>query len=161
MSPSSLSSHEVRDTKARRASFCLDPAHATILVVDDSPVDRKVIEACLDRLDWPARTEYAADGEEGWRRLQGIRPPVLVMSDLDMPRLDGIELVRRIRGDDATVVVPVFMVSGSADTQQVHDAMAAGATGFFPKPDNAEGAFTLVKVLHAFAFQHCFTTRPD
>lgn len=152
-----LSQDEVRQAKAIRAPFCLDPDDTTILVVDDSPVERRIIQTCLDRLGWPAKVAYAADGEDGWEKLQALEEPVVVLTDLEMPVLDGMGLVQKIRADPKTVATPTFMISSKADAARIRECMAAGATAFFPKPGDPGETFTLVKVLHAFSFHHCFT----
>lgn len=161
MSEFDLSEAEARDTVARRAPFCLDPRNTTILIVDDSPIDRKVLQESLDRLQWPAETRFAADGDEAWEELKATRPPTVVLTDMEMPGTGGIGLLRRIRGDPDTAAIPTFMVSASPERIRVQEAMAAGATAFFPKPTQAKEILALTKVVHAFSFHHCFTEPPE
>jgi PAS domain S-box-containing protein len=101
-----------------------------ILIVEDDPRMRRVLELLLsDR--WVVET--APDTETAL--LTAFRlPPDLVVADLLMPGLDGIELVRRLRHDPRTATVPVIMVSGVSDEERRIEALGAGANDFLVKP---------------------------
>jgi two-component system, chemotaxis family, chemotaxis protein CheY len=105
---------------------------ARILVAEDVPDLRDLLERifALDGHD----VITATDGFEALARYaQGSFD--LICSDLDMPRLDGIELTRAVRADAADVV-PILMVSGSASEDDIREAHAAGISAFLPKPFN-------------------------
>ncbi len=103
-----------------------------ILAVDDSRVARTVLRKILGELGYTDVTE-ASDGEVALNLLRMGRFD-LVISDWNMPALDGLELVRAMRGSDALADVPVLMVSSEAYTQRIVEVMNAGAYGYIRKP---------------------------
>lgn len=106
---------------------------ARVLVADDDPILR---EFAVVHLATPTvEIETAADGVLALERLaQGGIDIALV--DLDMPRLNGFELIARVRGDAALQHLPILVVTGREDMVAVDRAYAAGATGFVVKPIN-------------------------
>ena len=102
---------------------------ARILVAEDGPDIRALLEHIF--LEDGHDVATAADGQEALERYaQGSFD--LICSDLDMPRLDGIELTRAVRADADGV--PILMVSGSATPDDLREARAAGITAFLAKP---------------------------
>lgn len=106
----------------------------TILVVDDSRLmrvaARKILKNEFDILE-------ASDGEEAWDALQASPHISLVMSDLSMPNLDGLGLLKRIRESDSTNIqdLPVIIVTGAEDDDgSKNTALTAGASDFITKP---------------------------
>ena len=103
---------------------------ARILVAEDGPDIRALLEHIF--LSDGHDVATAADGVEALERYaQGSFD--LICSDLEMPRLDGIELTRAVRADTADDV-PILMVSGSASADDLRDARAAGISDFLAKP---------------------------
>ena len=92
--------------------------------------------------------DQAADGEEALAFMRE-RTPDLVITDLSLPRLDGFELVKRIRGDQALKNVPVICLSGYSDDAHERGALEAGANQVLQKPclpDRlAKAALTLLR----------------
>ena len=117
--------------------------HIKILVVDDSSVMRKMIKHELAKLG--VQFDDAADGELAWTRLvQSPEEFKVVLSDVNMPNLNGIELLRRIRGDERFKELPVVMLTSETDHEIVTAARALGVSAYLNKPlQTAE----LVKVL--------------
>jgi len=109
----------------------LEPAR--LLVVDDDPILRELALAHL--CNTRVTVELAADGREAWRRLcEGCFD--IVLTDLDMPMLDGFELLSRIRDNEELSHLPVVVATGRNDMESVDRAYAAGATAFVLKPLN-------------------------
>jgi diguanylate cyclase (GGDEF)-like protein len=104
-----------------------------ILLVDDEPLARLALEAAVERLghQWTA----AEDGEAGWRRFVEDEPDVLI-TDLLMPRLDGLELCRRVRTHAATHqgYTYVILTTVLGDREDVARGMEAGADDYLVKP---------------------------
>ena len=104
-----------------------------ILLVDDEPLARLALQAAVERLghEWTA----ADDGEAGWRRFVEDQPDVLI-TDLLMPRLDGLELCRRVRGRAATHdgYTYVILTTVLGDRGDVARGMEAGADDYLVKP---------------------------
>ncbi len=107
---------------------------AKILVVEDSSVDRMLVGSLLSKEpDW--KIEFAVDGREGLDRLDPgndnyIQPDVIV-TDLQMPRVDGLELVRSVR--ETHPEVPVVLITSQGSEQIAVESLRAGATSFTPK----------------------------
>ncbi len=99
-----------------------------VLVVDDSPVDRRLAGAHVENLG--GRVSYAADGQEALALLQRTRPDV-VLTDLQMPGIDGLELVREIRDEDGDLPVILMTAFGSEDLAVA--ALRSGAVNYVPK----------------------------
>jgi len=114
---------------ARRA-----PAHGgprpRVLVTDDDPDAR---EALLEVLEPDCEVLTAADGEEALR-LARDEHPELVLMDLSMPRLDGLQALERIRADAATAEIPVIVVSARSEDSVKARALDLGAVDYLQKP---------------------------
>ena len=104
-----------------------------ILFVDDDPIMREfaAVHLATDK----AEVALAADGVEALERV-AVTPPDVVLLDLEMPRLDGFEVLARLRGDPGTRDLPVIVVTGREDTAAIDRAFEAGATSFLVKPIN-------------------------
>ena len=105
-----------------------------ILVADDEPTTRMVLESMLKRLGH--ETVAAPDGELAWARYLMEHPPV-VITDWRMPKMDGLELCRRIRADTRPRYTFVVILT-SVDSREVYlEGMKAGADDFMVKPPDA------------------------
>src|ERR1700741_1438286 len=107
-----------------------------ILIVDDDPIQRRLLEAMARRFGYDAET--LDSGERGLARLHaGDRPPVsLVILDLVMPDLDGMAVLARMRQRD--IATPAIVQTAHGSIEAVISAMRAGATAFVVKPVGAE-----------------------
>lgn len=106
---------------------------ARVLVADDDPILREF--AAVHLATPTVEVETAGDGMLALERLQlgGID---IALVDLDMPRLNGFELIARVRADERLKHMPIVVVTGREDMLAVDKAYAAGATGFVVKPIN-------------------------
>ena len=113
------------------------PLAGPIILVDDEPLDLEMLQLLLhqSRLGHPVETY--PDAREAWASLQspvrGDRLPVLILTDLNMPVVDGVEFVRRVRSDPRFSSVAVLVLSGSDRRSEVERVRLAGATGFLLK----------------------------
>ncbi len=105
----------------------------TILVVDDSEVDRRVMGGLLER--GGHRVAYAPDGCEALAFLDRSVPD-LILTDLLMPRMDGLQLVREVRGRFPSV--PVILITGQGSEALAVEALKQGAASYVPKLHVAE-----------------------
>ena len=103
----------------------------TILVVDDDPVIQKLLAVNFEMEGYHVVT--ASDGEEALDRVAAERPAVVVL-DVMMPKVDGIEVLRRIKANPITANTPVLLLSAKAQAQDIDDGMAAGADFYLTKP---------------------------
>ena len=107
----------------------------SILVVDDFPTMRRIVRGLLKELGF-TNVEEAEDGQDALGKLrQG--PFDFVVSDWNMPRLDGLGLLKQIRLDTALRHLPVLMVTAEAKKENIIAAAQAGASGYVVKPFTA------------------------
>jgi len=108
------------------------------LIVDDSSVMRKIVERSLRQagLD-PLVVHEAGSGTEGLEVLKD-RTVDLILSDINMPSMDGLEFVRQIRAQNLAPGVPVVMITTESSEEHVKQAILAGARGYIRKPFTAE-----------------------
>jgi adenylate cyclase len=102
-----------------------------ILAVDDTPENLEILRLRLESQGYEVVT--AADGEEALLRAREVNPD-LVLLDIMMPKLDGIEVVRAIRADPALRTLPVILVTAKADTRDVVAGLDAGGDDYLTKP---------------------------
>ena len=101
---------------------------ATVLIVDDSPVDRKLIGGLLNRdSDWTI--EYAENGARALQRMQIVDVDVIV-TDLNMPEMDGLDLVRAVRVQYPDL--PVILITGQGSEALALGALARGGASYVP-----------------------------
>lgn len=120
---------------------------AQILVVDDSKVMRDMIVACL-RGQAGFEFAHAASGLEAIEKLS-LAPFDLVLLDMNMPDIGGIEVVEFIRSQDALRALPVLIVTTRGDDASRVKALEAGASRFVTKPFTPEGILREVTELLA------------
>jgi two-component system response regulator len=106
-----------------------------IFIVDDSPTDIELTTIALEATGREIVVRFATDGKSALAMLRnGLRVPALILLDLKMPGMDGIEVLREIRTDDRLRDLPVVVVTSSALESDREDAFAAGASGYIQKP---------------------------
>lgn len=105
----------------------------TILIVDDSESARDTLEAMLAGEGY--RLEFAADGPEALKKVSELRPG-LVLLDVMMPGMDGFEVCRRLKSDEAVQYIPVVMVTALDSKEDLVQGLDAGADDFVSKPVN-------------------------
>jgi two-component system chemotaxis response regulator CheY len=108
------------------------------LIVDDSSVMRKIVERSLRQagLD-PLVVLEAGSGVEGLDVLRASQVD-LILTDINMPTMDGLEFVRQIRAQHLAEGVPVVMITTESSEEHVRQAIEAGARGYIRKPFTAE-----------------------
>lgn len=108
------------------------------LIVDDSSVMRKIIERALRQAGLDALIVCeAASGTEGLEVLRATQVD-LILSDINMPSMDGLEFLRQIRMQNLAPGVPVVMITTESSEDHVRQAIMAGAQGYIRKPFTAE-----------------------
>ena len=107
----------------------MSPADPLILLVDDTEDIRDIWRRVLCKAGF--RVVEAVDGEDGIRKTREFLPNLVIM-DMTMPLLSGVEASRRLKTDSATAGVPIIMVSADDDVKA--EARAVGCDGFLLKP---------------------------
>lgn len=105
-----------------------------ILVVDDDRTTRKLLTLYLKSSGFDVAT--AENGLDAIEKI-GMDNINLVMTDLNMPYMDGLELVKNIKSNPETAHIPVLMVTTEADPEEQERAISAGADGYITKPVSA------------------------
>jgi serine phosphatase RsbU (regulator of sigma subunit) len=102
-----------------------------ILIVDDNPANVEILQMRLAANNYEIIT--AADGEEGLAMARAKQPD-LILLDIMMPKMDGIEVCRHIRADSALPFIPIIMVTAKADSKDVVAGLEAGGDEYLTKP---------------------------
>ena len=120
------------------------------LIIDDSSVMRKVVERALRQADL-AITEVlqAGNGVEALEVLRTQPAPDLILSDINMPIMSGLEFLEQVKAEGLAVGVPIVMITTESSGPFVLRALAAGALGYICKPFTADQIKTRVLPLVA------------
>lgn len=113
-----------------------------IMTVDDSASVRQMVSFTLKEAGY--EVVEAADGKDALSKLGG-KTVHMVLTDLNMPNMDGIGLIRALRSDPAYKFVPIVMLTTESQAEKKQEGKAAGATGWIVKPFNPEQLLTVVK----------------
>jgi CheY-like chemotaxis protein len=114
----------------------LEPTYRQRVVhyIEDNETNAEVMRGIL--LQRPqVKLEVSATGLDGLAAIRQ-RPPSLVLLDMHLPDIDGLELLRHLARDDATADIPVVVVSADATMSRVEEALTLGAVGYLTKPVN-------------------------
>jgi len=108
------------------------------LIVDDSSVMRKIVERSLRQAGLDTLVVHeAGSGTEGLEMLRANHVD-LILSDINMPLMDGLEFLRQIRSQSLAPGVPVVMITTESSEEHVRQAIQSGAQGYIRKPFTAE-----------------------
>ena len=114
-----------------------------ILLVEDNPNDAELAVHALRKSFIANHVEHVSDGVEAleylfrkgeWAHLAGDPLPRLILLDIKLPRVDGLEVLKQIKGDDATRNIPVVILTASAEQRDVVEGYALGVNGYVVKP---------------------------
>jgi chemotaxis family two-component system response regulator Rcp1 len=120
----------------------MKPVHA-ILLVEDNPADVKITQRALRESAFPVELLVVRDGQEAVDYLMrlgphagdaGWRSPDLILLDLNLPRLTGLEVLQRIRATPQLRTVPVLVLTTSKRHEDIQEMYAAGANTYIEKP---------------------------
>jgi CheY-like chemotaxis protein len=128
----------------------------SLLVVEDDPVELELTLASLSKYD-DVEIHSASDGVDALNKLRHsanadgvIATPKVILMDVQMPRLSGIETVRLLRAQPHTQKTPIVMFSNSDDPRDIDAAYLAGANGYLRKPSTASAGTKLFDSLVSF-----------
>ena len=111
-----------------------------VLVVDDSKLIRQQVSTLLRGAGYEVKT--AADGKEGFAVLEGNDELALVICDIDMPNMNGLEMLSEVR--KARLRVPVIMLTSRGDPDLIEQAQQLGATAWLVKPYKSDSLLKVV-----------------
>jgi CheY-like chemotaxis protein len=136
----------------------MKPTHA-ILLVEDNPADIKITQRALRESAMPVQLIVARDGQEAIDYLQQTgsqasreewRRPDLIVLDLNLPRLSGQEVLRRVRSMAAFRTVPVIVLTTSKREEDIQDVYAAGANTYFEKPADFDRFIEVLRTIKRY-----------
>jgi chemotaxis protein histidine kinase CheA/ActR/RegA family two-component response regulator len=104
----------------------------TVLIVDDSITVRELLSLTFSKVGY--RVEQARDGQDAWEKLRAGLPCNLIFCDIEMPRMDGLELLSRLQKDEFLSQIPVAMLTSRGADRYRQTAAQLGAKGYFTKP---------------------------
>lgn len=109
-----------------------------VLIVDDSSVMRKIVERSLRQAGLDSLIVLEAGSGVDALEVLKARKVELILSDINMPSMDGLEFVRQLRARQVAVGVPVVMITTESSEEHVKQAIEAGASGYIRKPFTAD-----------------------
>lgn len=126
-----------------------------ILLVEDNPDDEALTLRALARAKVPADIEVVRDGAAALARLASTpRLPDLVLLDLKLPKLSGVDVIRAVRADPRTRLLPVVVLTSSDEDEDVLSSYRAGANSYVRKPVQFDAFASAVSDLGRFWIQH-------
>ena len=114
----------------------------TVLYVEDNEYNRKIVRQLLSRTSY--RLLEAADGEAALGMVRLERPDLILM-DVQLPKMSGLDVTRALRGDPTTAGVPIIVVTSFALSGDDQRAMAAGASAYIAKPYSPRELLALIQ----------------
>ncbi len=114
-----------------------------ILIVDDSASIRQMVTFTLKGAGYDVID--AVDGRDALEKLAGAPDVCMIVTDLSMPNLDGIELIRAVRGGNSHKFIPIVMLTTESLESKKQEGKTAGATGWIVKPFRPEQLIAVVK----------------
>ncbi len=103
-----------------------------VLVVDDSITVRELLSLSFQKLDY--RVEQARDGQEAWEKIRAGLPCDMIFCDIEMPKMNGLELLAQIQQDELLATIPVAMLTSRGAEKHRQLAAELGATAYLTKP---------------------------
>ncbi len=110
-------------------NITVDP---TVLIVDDSITVRELLSLTFAKVGY--RVEQAKDGQDAWEKLRAGLPCDMIFCDIEMPRMDGLDLLSRLQKDARLKEIPVAMLTSRGADRHRQSAIQLGAKGYFTKP---------------------------
>ena len=127
-----------------------------ILLVEDDSIDVKAFQRAMTKLKISNPVTVARDGVEGWEHLQecvangGVDTPSLVILDINMPRMNGLELLTKIRQDENLRHLIVFVLTTSNDEKDKFEAFNMNVAGYMLKSDMGNSFIRAVELIDSY-----------
>ena len=137
----------------------MNASHCTILLVEDNPDDVLLMQRAFKKANLANPPQVVDNGEKAVAYLDGQNPysdrsqhpvPVLVLLDLKLPRLSGLEVLEWVRTKEGLNRLPIVVLTSSSDSGDVNTAYDLGANSYLVKPVGFDALFDMVKVLQPY-----------
>lgn len=130
----------------------ITPCH--ILLVEDNPLDADLIQRALHKVEAGIRLEIAADGEEALAYLErwekGSPLPVVILLDLKLPKISGLDVLRRLKTHPKYKLLPVVVLTSSNELLDIRQAYALGANSYILKAIDYDQFSSAVNLIHRY-----------
>jgi len=112
--------------------------NSTILLVEDNSADAELAIRAFQKNNFSHRIVHLEDGQEALNYLYDSvnETPRLILLDVKMPKVDGIEVLRKLKSDENKKVIPVVMLTSSKEERDISDSYSLGANAYIVKPVN-------------------------
>jgi CheY-like chemotaxis protein len=122
-----------------------------ILLLEDDKVDAMAVKRALRDLNVANPLQHCQNGEEGIDYLGGAAEhPAIILLDLNMPKMNGIEFLRRIKGEDKYRRIPVIVLTTSREEQDRVDSYNLGVAGYMLKPVDYTQFVEVIRAIHLY-----------
>jgi len=122
-----------------------------ILLVEDNPNDAELTQRAFRKSDLDVRLTIVRDGAEALDYLFGGKPrPKVVLLDLKLPKIDGIDVLRRIRAGERTRTIPVVVLTSSQEERDIVECYELGANSYVVKPVDFDRFYRTVSDIGAY-----------
>ena len=115
-----------------------------ILVVDDAPA---IIDLLAGLLKDKYRVKAAINGKTALRIAQSAKPPDLILLDIVMPEMNGLEVCKKLKKNAETTDIPIVFLSGEADEEACERGMEIGGAAYLKKPVEPKSLFSVIEIL--------------
>ena len=130
-----------------------EPIPNRVFIADDDPVMRHLLTAAVKQQGCEVVT--AGDGREAYRILQADAKFRAVILDINMPFLEGLDLVHYMRSEKRLMKIPIMIITAQENLKLMNDSFSAGATAFLPKPFTSDQLESAVRMLlHSQKIRH-------
>lgn len=133
-----------------------------ILLVEDDVIDAMTVRRAFKELNLKNPLTHVTNGEEALDYLQKAEPlPCVILLDLNMPRMNGVEFIRAAKADPALKSIPIIVLTTSRDHSDVTDSYSLSVAGYIVKPVDYGGFVEVVRTLglywtiNEFPSEHC------
>jgi CheY-like chemotaxis protein len=123
-----------------------------ILLVEDDPVDAATVERAFKELKIQTPLVQAADGQEALDYLRNHTEddPGLILLDLKMPKMNGIELLQTIKDDEALKKIPVVVLTASNEERDIVESFELGVAGYVTKPIDYDKFREVIEIVESY-----------
>lgn len=148
--------YQERETESRGFGREQTLDRKRVLIVEDKPQAARLFKLAFRELDKSISVETVTDGEQAVERLQqrenGVSEPLpdLVILDLDLPKLNGIQVLRRVREDDRHADLPIVICSQHSGQETIDACHDLGVSAYFVKPPDYDGLVSIARQVGAF-----------
>jgi CheY-like chemotaxis protein len=110
------------------------PGHKKILIVDDSSTSRMIIQRCVEMASVDAEFTQAENGMEALAILREMSGLSLILTDINMPKMDGQTFIKLVKNDPSTHSIPIIVISSIADGAFIDELIRLGVVAVIKKP---------------------------